>query len=120
MKENRPTNLGDFWIQHVCSIRNKNGRVFNNEQLEPLKLALFYGLAFVSGRWCGPVLWVGRDDTECEPAWFDWRPIRVSPNRNVETWWTQQNPEGLKCLKLIHDRLQDCLLYTSPSPRDRG
>lgn len=107
LKESRPKNLGDFWVQHVCLIQQKNGRAFNSQQLEPLRAALFYGLAFVSGRWCGPVLWVGRDNAESKPTWLDWRATRTSPNRNVRTWWTKQNPNGLQCLELLHDRLQE-------------
>lgn len=83
------SNSGAYRITHVGKVTRSDGKAFAATDVNTLSLSLSSLLSFCNGRRCGPLLWIGYDDSPESPIWMDWRPTRTRPFQNVQSWWNE-------------------------------
>jgi hypothetical protein len=78
-----------FALTHVGTIERIDSNLISYDQAEDILTALHYFFSFVRGFWCGPMLEVGRLDSNV--IWKRWTHPKLTPWKYVETWFPQHD-----------------------------
>ncbi|MEU0510823.1 hypothetical protein [Amycolatopsis sp. NPDC006125] len=76
----------NFAMTHVMQVSRADGADFTVEELEPLQLALHFGMSFAFGRWVAPAAPVGFDSAGAM-VWRHWASVFCEPGRDGGLAW---------------------------------
>ena len=89
------------------------GGVWKNTEDEILKAAV---MKYGKNQWPRIASLLNRKSAkQCKARWFEW----LDPSIKKTEWTREEDEKLLHLAKLMPTQWRTCLLYTSPSPRDR-
>lgn len=84
---------GGYALTHTGAIARVDGHTFSHAEAQDTLTALTFFLTFTNGRWCAPLLALGRDNNDV--VWEEWSIRHVVAWKSVSSWCPYNEPQEL-------------------------